>query len=67
MLKMSEACQQLGVHRDTMRKLLVEGHIHGQKLPSGHWRVDQDSIQQFKQGNERAKALDLMRKKKICR
>lgn len=67
MLRMGEACRELGVHRDTMRKYLNEGYIKGRKLPSGHWRIDADSLQQFKESPEDKKAVDLMRRHGICR
>lgn len=67
MLRMSEACARLGIHRDTMRKYLNEGLIQGRKLPSGHWRIDPDSLNRFLENPEDKKAVDLMRRHGICR
>ena len=66
MLTMREACRELNVHRDTMRKYLNQGLIQGTKLPGGHWRIDSDSLRRFRQNEDREKALDLMRRKRIC-
>ena len=67
MLKMSEACKRLGVCRETMRSYLNAGYIQGRKLPGGHWRIDADSLESFKQDPVDQKALDLMRRRGICR
>ena len=47
---MPEACKHASVCRKTMRKLLMEGDISGDRIGSGphaHWRIDRDSIDSY--------------------
>lgn len=46
-LKMGQAMRRLNVCRASMRKYCQEGLVRAEKLPSGHWRIDQDSIDQL--------------------
>lgn len=52
-LKMGQAMSMLNVCRDTMRSYCEEGLVRAKKLPSGHWRIEQDSIDQFMQSHSR--------------
>lgn len=52
-LKMRQAMSVLNVSRDTMRSYCEEGLVRAKKLPGGHWRIDQDSLEQFMQNHSR--------------
>lgn len=43
-LRMGQAMARLNVSRKTMRKYCQEGHVTADKLPGGHWRIDEASI-----------------------
>ncbi|BDQ38771.1 hypothetical protein SYK_31310 [Pseudodesulfovibrio nedwellii] len=52
-LKMGQAMSMLNVSRDTMRSYCEQGLVCAKKLPSGHWRIEQGSVDQFMQTSSR--------------
>lgn len=42
-----EAAERLGVSDNTIREYLRKGQLSGKKLPSGHYRVDEQSVRAF--------------------
>lgn len=60
-LKMGQAMRRLNVCRDTMRKYCREGLVRAEKLPSGHWRIEQESLDQILT-NRKDQVLELMRR-----
>lgn len=34
----------LDVHRDTLRRYIRKGIVSAKQLPSGHWRIDEESV-----------------------
>jgi len=49
-LPMPKACEYSGLCRKTVRKLLLEGELRGDRVadtPRSHWRVDRESIDDY--------------------
>jgi len=44
-LKLSKAAKILDVHRDTIRRYIRNGILDAKLLPTGHWRVSEESVQ----------------------
>ena len=42
-----EAAERLGVSDNTIREYLRKGFLDGVKLPTGHYRVDEQSLRRF--------------------
>lgn len=43
-LRMGQAMARLNVSRKTLRKYCVEGDVTAEKLPGGHWRIEESSL-----------------------
>ena len=48
--KISTAARMADASHSTIKRWLLAGHIKGNKLPTGHWRVDADSLNAFLDG-----------------
>ncbi|MDP2848956.1 MAG: helix-turn-helix domain-containing protein [Humidesulfovibrio sp.] len=55
-LRMGVAMQRLGVCRNTLKKYINEGYLDAERLPGGHWRISEESIDAML-NNTRNKAL----------
>lgn len=47
MISTGEAAERLGVSDNTIREYIRRGFITASKLPSGHYRVDEQSVRRF--------------------
>jgi len=57
-LRISEACKYAGLCKNTVKRMLYDGLLIGERTPGGHWRVDRDSIDAyFGRANEKAVAI----------
>jgi excisionase family DNA binding protein len=56
-MKMSEASKYASLDRKTIKGMLMEGLLRGDRTPGGHWRVDRESIDEYFSGDERAVAI----------
>lgn len=43
-----QVAEELGLHYDTVRRLLIGGHLAGYKADLKQWRVTRDALDQFK-------------------
>jgi excisionase family DNA binding protein len=59
-LKMSEACRYASLSRKTVKVMLMDGSLTGERTPGGHWRVDKESIDSWF-GNVQEKAVAIVR------
>lgn len=55
-LRMGQAMQRLNVCRKTLRKYIRAGDVEAEKLPGGHWRISEESIDALVNGT-RNKAI----------
>jgi hypothetical protein len=65
-LSMPDAMKIAGIKsRNTMKRLIVEGIVQAERLPSssgrGHWRIAKSSILALFEGTTRQQALALLR------
>lgn len=44
-LRMGQAMARLNVTRKTLRRYCVEGLVTAEKLPGGHWRIEEASLE----------------------
>ncbi|MFC1903730.1 helix-turn-helix domain-containing protein [Chloroflexota bacterium] len=51
MLKLADVERELGVSRWTLYEWLKEGKLQGMKLPSGHYRVLREEIENLKKAS----------------
>lgn len=59
-LRIPEACRYASLSRNTIKAMLLDGRLSGERTPGGHWRVDRESIDAwFLRGN--AKAVVVLR------
>jgi excisionase family DNA binding protein len=56
-LRISDASRYASLDRKTIKRMLVEGLLRGDRTPGGHWRVDRESIDEYFAGDERAVAI----------
>jgi excisionase family DNA binding protein len=57
-LRMREASAYAGLSRNTLKKMLLDGSLTGERTPGGHWRVDRESIDDwFGRGQKKAVAI----------
>lgn len=47
-LTIGQAAAEIGVHTDTVHTYIKKGHLSAFRLPSGHWRVKPESLEQLK-------------------
>ena len=59
-LTLPEACIYARMSKNTMKKYLDAGHFSGERIESGHWRIDRESIDGYF-GETRQKALALLK------
>lgn len=43
-LKVSKACKMLDVSRTTLMRYIRKGWLRADRLPSGQWRVEEESL-----------------------
>lgn len=55
-LRMGQAMKRLNVCRNTLKKYIFDGHVDAEKLPGGHWRISEESVEALL-NNTRDKAL----------
>lgn len=55
-LRMGQAMQRLNVCRKTLRRYINDGYVEAEKLPGGHWRISEDSVDALLNGT-RNKAI----------
>jgi len=58
-LRVSAACKYASLSRKTLKRMLIEGDLRGERTPGGHWRVDRESIDEYFSGDH--KALEILR------
>ncbi|WP_034608885.1 helix-turn-helix domain-containing protein [Desulfovibrio aminophilus] len=46
-LRLPKAAQRLDVSVGTIRRYLRDGRLRGRQLPSGHWRVEEASLDEL--------------------
>jgi excisionase family DNA binding protein len=58
-LRLREACAYAGLSRNTVKKMLLDGSLIGERTSkNGHWRVDRESIDDwFGSGQKKAVAI----------
>lgn len=57
-LKVSEVCRYAGLSPKTVKMMLADGHLRGDRTPGGHWRVDRESVDEwFGAADEKAIAI----------
>ncbi|NVM20968.1 MAG: helix-turn-helix domain-containing protein [Desulfobacterales bacterium] len=56
-LKISAACQYASLSPKTIKRMLIEGQLRGDRTPGGHWRVDRESIDEYFEGDKKAVAI----------
>jgi excisionase family DNA binding protein len=57
-LRTGEACRYSSLSPKTIKRMLVEGQLRGERTPGGHWRVDRESIDEwFTRGDQKAVAI----------
>ena len=57
-LKIGVACKYADLSPKTIKKMLSDGYLRGERTPGGHWRVDRESIDEwFSRGEEKALAI----------
>ncbi|MEW5772835.1 MAG: helix-turn-helix domain-containing protein [Thermodesulfobacteriota bacterium] len=61
-LNLTRACEYAGMSRNTLLKYIREGYFWGEKLPSGHWRVDRESIDNALSDKDHVRARDILRR-----
>ena len=49
-LTVEEVAAELGLHYDTVRRLLIAGHLPGYKAGLRQWRVQRTELDKFKAG-----------------
>lgn len=55
---MGVATRYASLSRKTIKKMLAEGQLCGERTPGGHWRVDRHSIDEwFSRNDEEALAI----------
>jgi excisionase family DNA binding protein len=51
MLTAAQVCEQLGISRETLRKLINDGEIAAMKAgprnPRGHWRISEAALDDY--------------------
>lgn len=50
MLTAAQACERIGVSRDTLRKLIKTGQLKAMKTgpePHAHWRISEEAIADY--------------------
>ncbi len=47
-LTVSQVAAELGLHYDTVRRLLISGHLPGYKADRKQWRVTRAALDSFK-------------------
>ena len=47
-LTVQEVAEELGLHYDTVRRLLIAGHLTGYKADLKQWRVTRAALDSFK-------------------
>lgn len=50
-LTVTQAAERLGIHRETLKRGLRAGRVHGYQTPGGHWRVTLEEIERITRGN----------------
>lgn len=55
-LRMGQAMKRLNVCRKTLRRYIVDGYVEAEKLPGGHWRISEESVDALLNGT-RNKAI----------
>jgi excisionase family DNA binding protein len=63
-LRIPEACRYAGLSRNTIKVMLLDGKLSGERTPGGHWRVDRESIDAWF-GRGSAKALATIRSLRV--
>jgi predicted site-specific integrase-resolvase len=64
-LPIGKASKILGVTPKTMRRYCELGLVDAQRLPTGRWRVESDSLEST-MAIDRTKALDFLRSAGVC-
>jgi len=54
---MSEAAKYASLDRKTIKRMLMEGLLRGDRTPGGHWRVDRESIDEYFASDQKAVAI----------
>lgn len=49
-LSVPDVAQELGLHRDTVRRLLASGYLNGYRADLKQWRVTREALDAFKAG-----------------
>jgi len=47
-LTVQEVAEELGLHYDTVRRLLIAGHLTGYKADLKQWRITREALDAFK-------------------
>ena len=47
-LTVQEVAKELGLHYDTVRRLLIAGHLTGYKADLKQWRITREALAAFK-------------------
>lgn len=56
-LRLSDACRYAGLSTKTIKRMIGEGNLRGERTPGGHWRVDRESIDDWFSGDDKALAI----------
>jgi excisionase family DNA binding protein len=56
-LKTVEACTYASLSPKTIKRMVMEGQLRGERTPGGHWRIDRDSIDEWFSGDQKAVAI----------
>lgn len=58
MLRLKDAEKRYSVSKSTLRRMMDEGYIAGERTPGGHRRIDRESADEyFKRGERWAEAV----------
>jgi len=60
-LKLPEACRYARMSKNTLKKYIQLGRFSGERLESGQWRINRESIDDYFQRSDE-KALEICRK-----
>ena len=57
-LRIGDASKYASLSPKTIKRMLADGQLRGERTPGGHWRVDRDSIDEwFSRGDQKAVAI----------
>ena len=58
-IRMGMAETLMSLNRKTIRSMLEEGYLNGERTPGGHWRIDIESIHHYFDGAQQI--IDIVR------